>query len=188
MKTADVRKLVRLLSTNPGVQFASFLYKTVTDARGYGGVVQHVTLILGASTENLYEKDVAILEALVPTLKGTEKEVAEELLASRRESLSKGIGNNSAYTQANTWWIPKRLRGTGLRVHRQDGHWQITALVHNRIVIDPGNPKPDTRRPRTIIKDKIESRLPSRRFRTYRLDHIAGIRVRGETVEFDNVI
>jgi hypothetical protein len=183
----NVRKLVRLLSQKPvtptGVTFGAFLYQTKET-----GEVQHLTVILGASTANVYQKDIEFLEALVPTLKGDERRAAQELLESRRESLTKGIGNNSQYTQADTWWVPKLLRGTGIRVHRQKGSFQVVALVHKKDVVVPGIHKPDTRRPFTKIKDSIRYQLPSSRIRTYCLDHVAGIRLNGDTVEFDNVI
>jgi hypothetical protein len=181
-----VRRLVRLLTnrqTPTGVTFASFLYETKETRE-----VQHITVIVGASTANVYQKDVEFLNALIPTLKGVDRDVAQELLDSRMESLRKGVGNNSQYTQADTWWIPKLLKGSGIRVHRQNGSFQIVALLHKKDVVVPGTYKPDTRRPRTVAKDAIRRQLPSHRIRTYCLDNVAGVRMNGETIEFDNVI
>lgn len=181
-----LRRLVRLLSTHQtptGVTFASFLYETKETKE-----VQHITVILGAETANVYQKDIDFLNSLIPTLKGVDREVAQELLMSRMESLTKGIGNNSQYTQADTWWVPKLLKGSGIRVHRQNGSFQIVALLHKKDVVVPGTHKPDTRRPRTKAKDAIRSQLPSRRIRTYCLDKVAGVRMNGDVLEFDNVI
>lgn len=184
-----VAKLIELISTGKGATFAAFLYQTVADNKKLiKPEVSHLTVILGASTELLYKKDIEILQALIPTLKGLDKEVAQELLDSRQNSLTLGIGNNPAYTQAGMWVHPQGLEDRGIRVDKSTGHVQVCGLVHRKDVVVPGLYKPDTRRRRTVAKDAIRRELPSHKFRSYRLDHVAAIAINGEVMEFDNVI
>jgi len=184
-----VAKLIELISGGRGATFASFLYQTVDEnSKLIKPEVSHITVILGASTETLYRKDVEILNDLIPTLSGLEREVAEELLKSRQTSLTVGIGENPAYTQQGLWVYPQGLEDRGIRVNSENGHVQVCGLVHRKDVVVPGLYKPDTRRKRTVAKDGIRRQLPSSKFRTYRLDHVAAAAINGEVMEFNNVI
>ncbi len=164
-----------------GVSFASFNYTT----KGTGETAKYL-MILGASVTNLYEKDIAKLVRYVSLLTriGAQPHVilaAQELLASRRESLDKGIGNNSAYTQADTYTHLDNL--PGVKIHNETGELYISGLQERKEVIAPGTYKKVNSAPKTLAKKKIEKALPSGRFRTLALGNITGARVRGHVLE-----
>jgi hypothetical protein len=179
----NIALLIAVISKNPAVQFAKFLYETVES-----GEVAELLVLLGASTESLYKKDVEVLTQMLKTLKGPEKMAAQELYDSRMESLTYGIGTNDKYTQKNIWVYPQGLEKYGIRFHKDTGHFQITCLFQEKLVHIPGHYKTVNSRPFTILKNNIKRQLPSNAFRTYRLDHVAGIRANGSILEFDNVI
>lgn len=193
-----VAQLVSILASRPDPTrptFAAFLYQP----KGGGPVlvpeVQHVTVLLGASTANLYARDIEELERTVGDMVGLTKRAAEDILKSRHQSLAKGIGNNPRYTQAGMWTdvlatvgqvdftFPglRRRIGTALEI-------QVTGLLHHKSVVVPGKFRTVNSEPFTIERNKILRSLPSGRFRSYSLSNIAGVRLNGETVEFDNVI
>lgn len=175
--------------------FAAFLY----EPKAYGPClvpeVQHVTVILGADTENLYQADIAQLMAMLPNVSGLTLEVVQDILNSRNESLRKGIGHNSRYTQENCWsqvyvgsigagaYVPGLFRRNG-----QPNEIQIRALLHHKSVVMAGKFRPVNSTKWTIERNNILRLLPSNRFRAYSLCNIAGVRVNGDTLEFDNVV
>lgn len=178
-----IGQLVAALNKVQGVSFASFQYRP----KGKGGLAK-VQLILGASTENLYEKDVTVLRRIVPLLKATHAtlptiQAAEELLASRLESLAKGIGNNSAYTQKDTFTYLNHI--PGLKIHNETGELYVSGLRHRWEQIEAGDPpKVVKSSDKTLAKREIEKRfLPSQRFMTLCLGNVDAARVRKEVVE-----
>jgi len=179
----NIALLIAVVSRNPGVQFAKFLYETVDS-----GEVAELLVTLGASTEELYLRDLVVLGELYKRTSGQERIAVQELMDSRQESLSYGIGTNDLYTQKNYWIYPQGMEQYGIRFHKDDGRFQITCLLQQKLVHIPGTYKTVNHRPFTVIKNKIRAQLPSHKFRTYRLDHVAGIRANGTTLEFDNVI
>ena len=170
-------ELLSELSKIQGVSFISFNY-TAKES----GEKSKVTVIVGASTENLYNKDVDYLTSLLPTLDGIRKEVGTELLDSRKESLEKGIGNNSRYTKSDTYVHLENL--PGVKVHKEDGTLYITGLVHHKEVLEKGTYKTVNSSDRTIEKNKIRKELPSSRFREYVLKNIQSVRLNGNTLTF----
>src|ERR1041385_5928484 len=163
---SKIGELIEVLSRNKGAKFCSFVYKNEQKE------VARVTLILGATTEALYEKDIALLEEMKHGVAGMHLMCVEELLASRKQSMEKGIGQNDDYTLKDVYVYPVGLEHVGIRVHKEDGSLQVRGLAMNKVVLVPGEYGPDTRRAKTKIKDSIRAKLPSHRFRTYRLDRI----------------
>lgn len=170
-----VAQLIGQIGKGKGAKFASIQYR----AKGTGELAKYF-VILGASTVKLYEKDIAQLEEMIPNLEGIELEAATAILASRRQSLEKGIGNNDAYTNKNTYIhvdIP------GIKIHKETGAIYVTALVEDKTVIEPGEYKKVNSRPLTIAKRKIEKELPSGRFRQFILPNVTVARLNGEVLE-----
>lgn len=158
-----------------GCQFGSFTY-TAKES----GEKSKITVILGASTENLYRKDVEQLEAILPSLEGVRKEVAEEILASRKQSLTVGIGQNDAYTCKDVY---EALDGLpGVKVHKETGDLHVVGLIHHKTVLQEGVHKVVNSKPRTLVKQEISKTLPSARFRQYRLGNVTRVAVDGMTL------
>lgn len=179
LNTVDV---VNLLTAHRGARFAGFRYT----AKG-SGEVSKVVVILGASLEALYRRDIDVLTEMLEITPETdlEFEAATALLLSRRESLANGIGNNSRYVHgplaADTY---QHIDGLpGIKIHRETGEVYVTGLVHHKEVIEPGTYKPVKSRPLTIAKRNIEKWLPSGRFRQYSLPALTRVAANGETLE-----
>lgn len=171
--------LVAEIAAAQGAKFVSFVYT----AKGTGEVARH-SLILGASTENLYERDLAKLEEMRPTLTGIALVACDELIASRRESLEKGVGNNSQYVHgaenADTY-APTAIKG--LMIHKETGHLHVRALTHGKTVITPGVYKTVKSSEKTLAKKAISKDLPSERIRQFDLGRVSRARLNGETLE-----
>ncbi len=165
-----------------GATFASFTYQTKET-----GEVAKYNLVLGASTENLYKKDVVLLERMVKLLKGIKAQqhtilAAEELLASRNESLTKGIGNNDAYTNADTYYYVAGLNG--VRVHKDTGVLYVSGLLNKKEVLIAGTPRKKVNSaPKTIAKKKIGYILPSGRYRLFVLPNVTRAALNGDVLE-----
>lgn len=183
-----IAELIQQIAQGKGAKFASFLY------RNERGEIARYTIILGASTETLYHKDVLELGAMIPTLEGLALVAANELLTSRNNSLrptetaSNSIGHNPEYTLEDVYVYPMGLERVGIRVHKENGTIQVSALVQSKVVLVEGEAYgPDTRRPKTVAKDKIRKLLPSGRFRTFRIDRVGTSKMNGETLEIQNL-
>lgn len=174
-----VAQLIATIATSKkGAKFASLTYR----AQETGELARH-TLILGASTETLYKKDIAILEALLAgdTLSALDREAAQSVLDSRRESLDKGIGNNDAYTNKDTYTYIDGL--PGVFMHKETGVVYVNALAEDKVVIEAGTPKkPVKSAPLTIAKNAIRQTLPSARFRTFRLKNVNRAALNGDVL------
>jgi hypothetical protein len=165
------------IATQSGAKFASFLYR----AKESGELARH-TLILGASITELYRKDVEELSRLIVTATGIELQAAQELHSSRVVSLTDGIGNNPANTNAETY---DETPVKGIKIHRVTREFHATGLSVQKNVIEPGTYPADRRRPLTKAKDAIRAVLPSGKFRQFALGNLIEARVNGETIELD---
>jgi hypothetical protein len=176
------KELLESIGKKAGATFASFVYTTKDT-----GEVAKYNLTLNASTENLYKKDIDILRRMVNILKGIKAQdhtvkAAEELLASRNESLTKGVGNNSQYTNADTYDYVAGL--TGVRVHKETGALYVSGLLNRKEVITPGTPRKQVKSaPKTIAKKKIGYMLPSGRYRLFTLPNVTRAAVNGDVLE-----
>ncbi len=163
-------------TVNTGARFASLTYT----AKGTGEKARH-TVQLGVSLENAYQADIATLQAKRATLQGVDAIACDELLASLRESLDKGIGNNSAYTCADTYTQIAK----GIRAHKETGALYITGASIQKAVIVPGVHKVVKSSEKTIAKNALRRELKSGKIRTFALDEIHSAKMNGETLEFD---
>jgi hypothetical protein len=177
-----VHGILSAIDGTRGASFATFTYQTKET-----GEVAKYNIILGATTETLYRKDVPRLERIVKLLKSIKAQdhtikAAEELLASRNESLTKGVGNNSAYTNADTYDYIEGL--TGVRVHRETGALYVSGLLNRKEVISAGTPRKAVKSaPKTIAKRRIGYMLPSGRYRMFSLHDVTRAALRGNVLE-----
>ena len=174
--------LFQMLQGVSGVQFASLTYRTkATDE------LARYTLLLGASLENAYSNDIAKVEAALPTLtEPLEIQAASDILASLRQSLDKGIGNNDAYTLQGVYastGIP------GVFINTNDNALHLrNVFVQSKVVLQEGKPrKPVNSKPLTIAKDKLKKMLGlrSNKLRQFALDNITKAKVNGDTITFE---
>lgn len=179
-----VATLVGMVAGGKGAKFGSLTYR----AKETGELAKYV-LILGASTETLYKKDVAILKTLLAgdTLSDLEREAATALLKSREESLTVGIGNNSKYVHAphaaDTYVHADGI--PGVKIHKETGVVYVTALVEDKTVLQPGTYKEVKSKPLTLAKKAVEKNLPSRRFRQFILKNVTRAALNGDVLEID---
>lgn len=178
---SGVAEMVGLLGKGKGCKFASVIYRTKRNNE-----LAKYMLVLGAKTHVLYEKDIAALEAAFPTLKtDVEKQAALELLNSRKESLTQGIGHNSLYTcedvYVNVDGIP------GVKVHKETGVAYVTGLCESKTVLEAGDELPPVKSSaKTIAKNKLrETYCKSDRFRQFIIKRIGKLSANGEVLEIE---
>jgi hypothetical protein len=172
--------LLESLATMAGAKFASFVYVAQPSGPRLTVEVARHLLILGASTENLYRRDLETLAVLMPTLTGLQLAAAEKIRASRTESLDKGVGNNSAYTGADAY-APTAIKG--VKVHLETGNLHISGLTMRKDVIVKANYRTVNSKPETIARQEVEAMLPSAKFRQFRLDGVTVAKLNGDTLE-----
>lgn len=181
-------KLVEQLGKIDSAKFASFTYK----AKGTGEVAKH-TVLLNFSTEEAYKKDLeAVNKIFTETDNPLTKEAAGAILSSLAVSLEGGIGKNPAYTHGadargagcETY---KHIDGLpGVKIHMETGSLHINGMAISKEVITPGTYKQVKSAPLTIEKQKIKKELRSGKIREFVIDNLIGVRINGETLEFQS--
>jgi hypothetical protein len=178
MKTEDIQKVIAemAVSANKGPRFASIKYTS----KESGEIAVH-SLTLGLNVENLYKKSLRILNGKLPYLQGVSQIAATELIASIKESLSKGIGNNSDYTLKDTM-IPVFR---GLKVHAQTHELYVCGFSRGKTIIQEGNYKIVKSSDKTIEKNKLRKLLPIGHLRTFSLkpEAFETLKVNGKVLE-----
>lgn len=174
--------LLAALANMKGAKFASFTYRSVES----GELARH-TIMLGVDLRNVYVKDRAALQAMLPELDGLKREAAEAVLKSIEESLAKGLGNNSAYThgpmKGDTY---RHVEGIpGLSISTNDGSLHVKGLSVNKVVLEEGTWPVVNSRPLTIAKKEIKAGLRQSKIRQFALRNLKAARLNGETLEFD---
>lgn len=162
--------------TAKGARFVSFVYT----AKGTGETARH-TLLLGADIRNLYVKDAATLDALIPTLAGIELEAAQAVHSSLCVSLEGGIGNNPAYTAADVYVTIQGL--AGVKIHKVTGELHVMALAVSKDVIEAGTYKVVKSAPLTLAKKAIEKGLRKSAIRQFAVSGLTTATLNGETIE-----
>jgi len=166
--------LAEILKTN-SARFASFTYS----AKGTGEVARH-TLRLGASVTAAYRKDLATLEKQLPALSGVDVEACNELIASLRESLEKGVGNNSAYTNADTY-LPI---AKGVKIHKETGEIYVSGFSRAKVTLENGTFKTVKSSEKTIAKNKLRKGLLSGKIRQFALPATLSAKLNGKELVF----
>jgi hypothetical protein len=176
----NTSEIVGLLGKGKGAKFASILYRTKETKE----LARHIG-ILHADTRALYEKDLVVLNNLLPNLdKPILIEACKSLIDSREESLTLGIGNNTKYTCADTYVSANGV--PNVHVHKETGRLYVSILSQEKVVIEKGIEKPPVNsKPLTIAKNMIRRELPSYRFRTFCIERIRTLKTNGEVIEIE---
>lgn len=172
--------LLEALAGMRGAQFASFVYTAkASGPRLTEEVARHV-IILGADTAALYRRDLETLAEIAPTLTGLEAEAAELIAESLRVSLAVGVGANPAYTAADAY-SPTGVKG--VKVHKVTGELHVTGLAIRKDVTTAATYRKVNSKPETLARRAVEARLPSAKFRQFKLSGVKVAKLNGETIE-----
>lgn len=189
-----IGQLLKELAKVNGSKFASFTYSPKVGGTKYftadnknrkrvtAGKSRY-NVILGTNTENAYERQIAHLTGLIPTLSGIDLIAAQEILESRQNSLRDGIGNNAAYTQKDVDYITfPDLPGVYLH---PNGTLSLRCKVQSAVEIEPATWADVKSSDKTLAKARIESGLPSSGFVTFilRPEHLESAKLNGATLE-----
>lgn len=168
--------LLSEIAKTSSARFASFTYQ----AKGTGEVARH-TLRLGASVTAAYRKDLATLEKLRPTLSNVLVVACDELIASLRESLEKGVGNNSAYTCADTYVNITK----GVKVHKETGEIYVSGFSRAKVTLEAGTFKTVKSSEKTLAKNKLRKGLLSGKIRQFALPATLSAKLNGKELVFE---
>jgi hypothetical protein len=172
--------LLELLAGMKGAKFASFVYTAKPSGpRLTVEVAKHV-LVLGASTHSLYLRDLEALAVIAPSLTGLEAEAAELIAESRRVSLAVGVGHNPAFTGIDTY-TPTGVNG--VKSHNETGELYVNGLAVSKAIITVAEYRMVNSKPLTLARAAVEGRLPSSKFRQFKLSGITVAKLNGETLE-----
>lgn len=171
-----------LVSSIKGVQFAFITY-TTKETNYRTAETSIYKLNIGASIENLYKSDIETLQALsVEQIKQHPKfeqfneyqiMLAKcEILDSLKESLDKGIGNNSKFTKQGYYIHLNKNIKYSLNENNEINQLYINALVESKEVLLPATiKKVKNSADNTIIKNLIDYTFLKRsKFREFRID------------------
>jgi hypothetical protein len=186
------------IETLKNVTLASALALAVEDTKRTGarfvgltytnenGEKSRYRLIMGINLVSLYKSDLRKLLALRPTLEGVAATACDELIDSVTESLTKGIGNNSAYTLKG-YYTPITPNGE-VKLHVSDTgetHLYIRGFVLTKTVIEKGVYAKVNSSAKTLAKKEIEKSLKRGKIRTFKVNVavLEGIRMNGMDIE-----
>ena len=162
---------------------ARFIGLTYTNQNG--GTSRY-NLLTGVNLTSLYKSDLRSLLALRPDLTGVQLEACDEIIASIKNSLEKGIGNNDNYTLKG-YFTPVTANGE-VKLHTDDTgatHLYLRGYVIKKTELVKGTYKPVKSSPKTLAKKELEKNLRRGDLRTFKInvEQIHGISMNGMTVE-----
>lgn len=144
------------------------------------------TLLTGVKLTSLYKSDLRVLLKLRPSLDGIKAVACDELIASIKNSLEKGIGKNDNYTLKGYFTpittnaeVSYHVSETGVKSLYLRGYSLVkTVLVEGTYPVVKSSEK-------TLAKKEIEKSLKRGKIRTFKIDmnQIHGVRLNGLTVE-----
>lgn len=142
-------------------KFCSLTYRSAS-----GELARH-TLLLNVNMLQAYKKDQMRLQGLVKRSEGVEREAAEELLKSINESIEKGIGSNSKFTQKGK----REAVGKNISKSKETSKSYIRAFSRQKKTLEPGKDKKESKNPVVKAKNKIrESLLRTGKIRMFSID------------------
>ena len=165
-----------------GARFASFTYTNEA------GEKSRYNVIMGVNIESLYKSDLRTLKTLRNTLTGVKLTACDELIASITESLTKGIGNNSAYTLKG-YYTPISQNGE-IKLHEDETGNQflyVRGYVVKKTKLIEGTYKTVKSSEKTLAKKEIEKSLKRGKIRTFKINtnDLHSIKVNGLTLELN---
>ena len=168
-----------------GATFASFTY-TAKSGR-IEPETSRYTVGLRFDLKRIYQEDLGLLINLSHKIDGLELTACNELIASLRQSLENGIGNNLAYTRKGTVHQTP-IKGIRL-VEQKDGsaNFEILGNVLQRKILQAGVYKTVNSKEKTILKNRLRKQLQSSKIRCFSLkaDSFHQIKMNGNTIEFE---
>lgn len=143
-------------------------------------------LIMGINLVSLYKSDLRTLKKLRPSLEGVKALACDELIASIENSLTKGIGNNDAYTLRG-YYTPITPNGE-VKLHVNEigeTHLYIRGFVLTKTVIEKGVYAKVNSSDKTLAKKDLEKSLKRGKIRTFKINVavLEGIRMNGMEIE-----
>jgi len=162
---------------------ARFVGMTYTNENGEKSKYR---LIMGINLVSLYKSDLCTLKKLRPSLEGVKALACDELIASVENSLTKGIGNNDAYTLKG-YYTPITPNGE-VKLHVNEigeTHLYIRGYVLTKEVIEKGVYAKVNSSDKTLAKKEIEKSLKRGKIRTFKINVgvLEGIRMNGMDIE-----
>lgn len=173
MRTVSVLQVLRSLQERTRPEFTSFTYT----AKGSGEEARH-TLIIGASMENVYRKDIETLRGVLPGLTGWEQTAAIDMIDSREKSIKKGIDGTNGGTYEVLDGIP------GIKIHIATGALHVMGLKVKKKVFVPGTHPSHNHGPVMLAKKALQRdlKLPGGNIRQFDLAFLTQARMAGETL------
>jgi hypothetical protein len=135
------------------------------------GETSRYNLLMGIRLESLYKSDKRAVEAMIPKLEGIKLVAARKILNSINNSLTKGIGNNDAYT-LKSYYSPITKNGE-VKLHvNEDGETflYVRGYVINKTVIAKGVYPHVNSSAKTLAKKEIEKSLKRGKLRTFKIN------------------
>jgi hypothetical protein len=170
-------ELVAELRSGKGCRFVQIRYT----AKGTGEVANH-TLAMGVNLDRAYRRDEKIINLTRPqTDLGREAKAA--VLASVQETITKGVGNNSAYTQKDTY----ETVAPGIKYHKETFELYVYGFSIRKNVVTPGVYKTVKSAPLTLEKDKLRKKLKMGRFRQFIVRNVERAALNGTVLELDTI-
>lgn len=165
-----------------GARFCSLTYTN------QNGETSRHTLLLGVKIEGLYKSDLLTLKKTRKTLTGIKLVACDELINSITESLTKGIGNNSAYTLKG-YYTPITPNGE-VKLHTDENgvtNFYIRGYVTAKTVLVNGTYPKVNSSEKTLAKKELEHGLKRGKIRTFKLNvnDVHQIKMNGITIEFN---
>lgn len=135
------------------------------------GETSRYNLIMGFNIESLYKSDLRTLTALRPSLEGIKAVACDELIASVNNSLTKGIGNNDAYTLKGYYSSITPNGEVKLHVTETgETFLYIRGYLLKKTVLTPGTYPKVNSSAKTLAKKEIEKSLKRRNIRTFKIN------------------
>jgi hypothetical protein len=163
-----------------GARFISITYTN------QNGETSKYTLLTGVILKSLYLSDLRSLEKLRNHLDGIKLIACNELIASIKNSLEKGIGKNDRYTLKG-YFTPITANGE-VSYHVSDEGVKslyLRGYSLSKTVLVKGTYPVVKSSEKTLAKQEIEKSLKRGKIRTFKIDmnQIHGVRLNGMTVE-----
>lgn len=189
---------MNVIETLKNATLASSLSAAVEDTKRTGarfigitytnevGETSKYRLIMGINLVSLYKSDLRSLKALRPSLVGVKAVACDELIASVENSLTKGIGNNDAYTLKG-YYTPITSNGE-VKLHVNDNgetHLYLRGYVLTKDVLVKGTYASVNSSDKTLAKKELEKNLKRGKIRTFKINVgvLEGIRMNGMDIE-----
>ena len=129
----------------------------------------HVIVLVGVDLENVYRRDLkALREVERMEVDALRLQAIAEVIASVENSLEKGIGNNDAYTCADTY----THFGANMKMHKETGEFYVSGFVVRKTVLEVfAQRKAVKSSEKTLAKNAVKNKYTRMaKFRQYKVN------------------